>query len=147
MSGEKLDLIVKNGTVVLGGGRYRIGIGVKDGKVAVLGLTFKENCKDIRNSLVIDLIAELESYGIDVLVCDPVANQDDAREKYDIDLKEVNDLKNIDAVVAAVAHKELLSIETEQFLRWGSLGMPFIDVKSVYDLNALTKAGLRVWRL
>ena len=120
---------------------------VKGGRVAVLGLTFKENCEDIRNSRVIDLIAQLESYGTDVLVCDPVANQGDAKEKYGIDLIEVNDFKNIDAVVAVISHKELLSIGTEQFLRWGGVGMPFIDVKSVYDRSVLTKAGLRVWRL
>ena len=120
---------------------------VKGGRVALLGLSFKENCEDIRNSRVIDLIDELESYGINVLVCDPVANKKEAKKEYGIDLKEFKDLDNIDAVVAAVAHKELLSINTEQFLRLGRQGMPFLDVKSSYDQSALTKAGLKVWRL
>ena len=120
---------------------------VKGGRVALLGLSFKENCEDIRNSRVIDLIDELESYGINVLVCDPVANKKEAKKEYGIDLKDFKDLENIDAVVAAVAHKELLSIKTEQFLRMGRQGMPFLDVKSLYDQSALTKAGLTVWRL
>jgi len=120
---------------------------IKDSRVIVLGLTFKENCEDLRNSRVIDVIRELESYGIDVLVYDPVANSREAKAVYGVDLIALDEVENIDAVVAAVAHDELLSLDMEMLANKGGDDMPFIDIKSSYDRNKLVAAGFSVWRL
>ena len=120
---------------------------VKGSRVAVLGLTFKENCEDLRNSRVIDVIAELESYGVKVLVFDPVANEKDAREEYGIDLVDFEELKSLDAIVAAVAHDALVEMDVAVLAQTGTSGMPFIDIKSSYDRDKLVAAGFNVWRL
>jgi len=120
---------------------------IKGARVAVLGLTFKENCEDLRNSRVIDVVRELESYGIDVLVFDPVASREDAKKTYDIDLVEFDELERLDAVIAAVSHDELLGIDIELLALRTYSGAPFIDVKSSYDKLRLSDAGFRVWRL
>jgi len=120
---------------------------VKGARIAVLGITFKENCEDLRNSRVIDVIRELESYGINVLVFDPVANKVEAKGVYGVDLVGFEDLTELDAIVAAVAHDELIALDASALSTTGSSGMPFIDIKSSYDRDALTAAGFKVWRL
>jgi len=120
---------------------------VKSARVAVLGITFKENCEDLRNSRVIDVIRELGSYGIDVLVFDPVANKAEAKKAYGIELIELEDLVGLEAIVAAVAHDELVAMDADALSATGSTGMPFIDIKSSYDRDRLASAGFRVWRL
>jgi len=125
----------------------RAGIQVKGARVAVLGLTFKENCEDLRNSRVIDLIHELESYGVDVLVCDPIANSDEAKDEYDIDLIEFEQLSELDAVVAAVAHDALVNMDVAKLGGKARQGARFIYVKSSYDRESLSTTGFRVWRL
>lgn len=120
---------------------------VKGARVAVLGLTFKENCEDLRNSRVIDVIRELESYGVDVQVCDPVANGEDAKRIYGIDLVPFDALGSLDAMVAAVAHDALVNIPVERLAAHAEPGALFVDIKSVFDRHALTLAGFSVWRL
>jgi len=120
---------------------------IKGARVAVLGLTFKENCEDLRNSRVVDVISELQSYGVEVLVFDPVANKLNAKEEYGIDLVRFEDLTRIDAIVAAVAHDELLSLGADLLASTGEAGMPFIDIKSSYDREGLNSSGFKVWRL
>ncbi len=120
---------------------------VKGARVAVLGITFKENCEDLRNSRVIDVIRELQSYGIDVLVFDPVANKAEAKKAYGIELVELEDLVGLEAIVAAVAHDGLTSLDAATLSVTGSSGMPFIDIKSSYNRDKLSAAGFRVWRL
>jgi len=120
---------------------------IKGARVAVLGITFKENCEDLRNSRVIDLIRELESYGIETLVFDPVANKVEAKDVYGVDLVGFKDLSGLEAIVAAVAHDELIALDASALSTTGSSGMPFIDIKSSYDRDALTAAGFKVWRL
>jgi len=120
---------------------------IKGARVAVLGLTFKENCEDLRNSRVIDVICELESYGVEVLVCDPVANAADAKKVYGVDLVEFVELDELDAIVAAVAHDALVNMDIKILSGKADPGAPFIDIKSSYDRDALAAAGFRVWRL
>jgi len=120
---------------------------VKSARVAVLGITFKENCADLRNSRAIDVIRELASYGIEVLVFDPVANKAEAKSVYGVELAGLEDLTGLDAIVAAVAHDELIALDAATLSATGSSGMPFIDIKSSYDRDALTTAGFKVWRL
>jgi len=123
------------------------GFSIKGAKVNVIGLTFKENCPDLRNSKVADVVAELQSYGVDVHVYDPVAEAAEAKHEYGIDLVKWEDLPKADALIAAVSHKELLARPLSDLQAKMKEGGCFIDVKSQYDQHALGDAGFRVWRL
>jgi UDP-N-acetyl-D-galactosamine dehydrogenase len=115
--------------------------------VTVLGLTFKEDCPDLRNSRVIDVIHELQSFGVDVQVADPEADAEEAKHEYGINLVPLDQLAPAAAVVVAVAHKEFRELTTEQYLRMLQHDPVVIDVKGVCDRDALTGAGVRLWRL
>ena len=101
----------------------------------VLGLTFKENCPDLRNSKVIDVIRELQSYGAIVHVHDPVAPADEARHEYGVELVDWNELPVAGAIVAAVAHRELVERPLEQVLAKLSPRGVYADVKCVADMR------------
>jgi UDP-N-acetyl-D-glucosamine/UDP-N-acetyl-D-galactosamine dehydrogenase len=125
----------------------RAGVNVSGAKVNVLGLTFKENCPDLRNSKVADVIAELQAYGVNVHVHDPVADADEAQHEYGVALESWESLPTADAIVAAVSHRELLRRPLSDFLGKVTKKGCFIDVKSQFDHAALSAAGLTVWRL
>ncbi len=125
----------------------RSGSHIKGAKVIVLGLTFKENCPDLRNSKVIDVINELKSYGIEVLVHDPVPDAAEARHEYGLDLVKWEDLPVADAIVAAVSHTEFLAKSTADYLTKIVKNGCFVDIKSQFDLKAFENAGLTTWRL
>ncbi|MCA3253806.1 MAG: nucleotide sugar dehydrogenase [Pseudomonadota bacterium] len=120
---------------------------VKGAKVNVLGLTFKENCGDLRNSKVIDIIRELKSYGVDVHVTDALADPEEALHEYGVRLERWDDLPRADAIVAAVAHREYAELGAEALGRKVVAGGAFIDVKAAFDPQAIRGAGLRLWRL
>ena len=120
---------------------------IKNARVAVLGITFKENCEDLRNSRVIDVIRELETYAIEVLVFDPVANKEEANGAYGVDLVGFEDLVGLDAIVAAVAHDELVNMDIAKLANKSVAGAPFIDIKSSYNREELESVGFDVWRL
>ena len=127
---------------MIAGGSY-----VKGARVNVLGLTFKENCGDLRNSKVIDIIHELQSYGVEVSVADPQAEADEAMHEYGVRLVSWDELPRADAIVAAVAHREFMALGVEDLARKLVKGGAFVDVKAAFDAAALQAAGLRVWRL
>lgn len=127
---------------MIGGGSY-----VKGAKVNVLGLTFKENCPDLRNSKVIDIIQELKSYGIEVFVHDPEADAEEAMHEYGVKLLPWDELPRADAIVAAVAHNEYKSLTASDFTRKVVKGGNFIDVKANFDEKDLQANGIKVWRL
>jgi len=120
---------------------------IKGARVNVLGLTFKENCSDLRNSKVADVIAELASYGVEVFVHDPFADPEEAVREYGVRLVAWDDLPRADAIVAAVSHRQLVSLPVEDFERKLIKGGCFIDVKSCFDAAGLARAGIKVWRL
>jgi UDP-N-acetyl-D-galactosamine dehydrogenase len=120
---------------------------VKDARVTVLGLTFKENCGDLRNSKVIDIINELKSYGVEVCVTDPQARAEEALHEYGVHLVPWDKLPRADAIVAAVAHREFAELGVEDLSRKLVRGGAFIDVKAMFDAPALRHAGFHVWRL
>ena len=120
---------------------------VKGAPVIVLGMTFKENCPDIRNSKVIDVVRELQSFGANVLVHDPLADSAECQHEYGIGLTEWDALPQASAIVAAVSHKEYAELGLERLLRKLVPGGVFTDVKSGYDPAALQAAGVRPWRL
>ncbi len=121
---------------------------VKGAKVVVLGLTFKENCSDLRNSKVANVVRELEAFGCDVVVHDPIADPAEARHEYGIDLTAWEDLpKGADAVVAAVMHREYLEQPLDALLGLLKKGGVFVDIKSAFNQPAISAAGFSVWRL
>ena len=120
---------------------------IKGAKVNILGLTFKEDCGDLRNSKVIDIIHELQSYGVDVFVTDPRALPGEAMHEYGVNLLAWSDLPRADAIVAAVAHQEYASLTVEDFGRKLVKGGAFIDVKAAFDRTAMASAGYNIWRL
>jgi UDP-N-acetyl-D-galactosamine dehydrogenase len=120
---------------------------VKDAKVIVLGLTFKENCGDLRNSRVIDIIEELKTYGVDVLVHEPIGDAEEALREYGVGLTPWDKLPQADAIVAAVAHREFLERPLATILSKLKPGGAFIDVKSAFDMKTMRDAGITVWRL
>ena len=124
---------------------------VRDAKIAILGLTFKEDCPDTRNSKVIDIVKRLEEYGIQPVIVDPQADAAEAEREYGIALTAMEDVHNADCVILAVAHKEFKQMTTEQMDRLFCAGpndqKVVIDVKSVLNKKALEEAGYRFWRL
>jgi len=125
----------------------RAGHNILGNMVTVLGLTFKEDCPDLRNSKVIEIIKELGEYGIHVQVCDPLADPDEATHEYGVRLTPVSDLKPAAAVIAAVAHRQFLEWTPEVICRQMGDNPVLIDVKGMFDQHAMTAAGIRVWRL
>jgi UDP-N-acetyl-D-galactosamine dehydrogenase len=161
---HKADRIGYHPQVILAGRRINDGMGkfiaeqtvkhmirngsqVKGSRVNVLGLTFKEDCPDIRNTRVIDVIHELKSYGAEVHVHDPACDANEARHEYGLELKPWDALPRADALVVAVAHRQFLARPLSDFLAKVVGHGCFIDVKSQFDMAALQRAGLTVWRL
>jgi UDP-N-acetyl-D-galactosamine dehydrogenase len=161
---HKADMLGYHPQVILAGRRINDGMGayvaqetvkqmigngvpVKGAKVNVLGLTFKENCPDLRNSKVVDVIRELQSFGCVVNVHDPLGEPKEAEHEYGISLTKWEDMPECDAVIAAVAHKEYLDKPFGELTAKLKKGGAFTDVKSAYDPATVTAAGFKLWRL
>ena len=123
------------------------GLPVKGADVNVLGMTFKENCRDIRNSKVIDVVRELQSYGCQVHIHDPIADTEECQHEYGLSLTPWDELPKASAIIAAVAHKEYAEEQIEKLLEKLMGGGIFADVKSAFDSDAICAAGVRLWRL
>lgn len=120
---------------------------IKGAKVIILGLTFKENCPDLRNSKVADLVKELEDHGCEVIVHDPIADTTEAQNEYGIALTPWEKLPQAEALVATVSHRQYQDMPLGDLLvKLKSAGV-FIDVKSAYPKQPITEMGIRVWRL
>ncbi len=161
---HKAERLGYNPQVILAGRRINDGMGkfiaeqtvkqliqaghaIKDSRAIVLGLTFKEDVPDVRNTRVIDVVRELESYGMSVQVCDPVADAVHARHEYGIELTPWDKLAQASAVVAAVPHREFLQKSHDQIVGLMVRNGCFIDVKSRFDADHLRQSGISVWRL
>jgi len=161
---HKAEMIGYHPQIILAGRRINDGMGkliaeqtvkhmirngskVRSSRVNVLGLTFKENCPDIRNTRVIDVIHELKSYGVEVHVHDPVPDAGEARHEYGLELESWEALPRADALVVAVPHRQFLARPIADYLTKVVEQGCFIDVKSQFDIAALRGAGLTVWRL
>jgi UDP-N-acetyl-D-galactosamine dehydrogenase len=123
------------------------GFSVSKENVIVLGLTFKENCPDTRNSRVVDVIRELQSFGANVFVHDPVADSREAEREYGIRLTVWDDLPRAAAIVAAVAHSEFVQRPLDDLVAKMAPNGVYVDVKSQADAAALGARGIEVWRL
>jgi UDP-N-acetyl-D-galactosamine dehydrogenase len=125
------------------------GIDIAKSTVGLLGLTFKENCPDVRNTKVIDIIQELESWGARVRVMDPWARQSEVQEVYGIQLTHITQQDPVDSLIVAVAHRQFKCL-TAINLRNMCLGHDKViigDLKSMYDKGSLEKLGFDVFRL
>ena len=123
------------------------GFKINDEPIIVLGLTFKENVADVRNSKAIDIVRELQTYGAKVCVHDPMADKDEARHEYGVELSAWADLPRAGAIIAAVNHAQYSQMGLERLLEKALPGAVFCDVKSAFDASALKAKGLKVWRL
>jgi UDP-N-acetyl-D-galactosamine dehydrogenase len=115
-------------------------------RVGILGLTFKENVPDLRNSKIPDIIAELATFGIAALVADPLGNPEEAYEEYKVRLTPLSELTKLDAVILAVAHREYVANVGAIFERVRDNGV-VIDVKSALPANTKPPRGIRLWSL
>lgn len=124
------------------------GIDVARSAVGVLGITFKENCPDIRNSKVVDLIKELESWNVRVSVADPWADPTEVKHEYGVDIVKMETLEGLSAVIVAVGHDEFREMDVDKFRRMcNSHGPVFGDLKSIYEKQSLCNVGFEVFRL
>ncbi len=124
---------------------------IRTAKIGCLGITFKEDCPDARNSKVNDILKELKEYGITPMVCDPVADAPDAKKFYGVDLVPIEQFKDLDCLIIAVAHKEFTALSDEDlaamFKNEDNSKKVIVDVKGIRDKNKLKEAGYRYWRL
>jgi len=124
------------------------GYSVLGSTATVLGLTFKENCPDLRNSKVIDVVRALEEFGVKVQVCDPHADAEEAQHEYGVDLVPMAELKPADVLIFAVSHREFAAWTMDDLCKLLNNDNPIvIDVKGVCDSAAVTAAGIKFWRL
>jgi UDP-N-acetyl-D-galactosamine dehydrogenase len=127
----------------------RNGIDVPRSKVGVMGVTFKENCPDIRNSKIVDLVKELQKWGAEVLVDDPWADPEEVMAEYSIELTPLSSDNKVDSLVVAVGHKEYRNLTPEMLkdLCANPAQAVFADLKCLYDRHTLTRAGFTIFRL
>lgn len=121
---------------------------VRNAKVAVLGFTFKENCPDTRNTRIIDIVNELREYGIEPLITDPQADADEAKHLYGVEFVDMNTIKDMDAVILAVAHTEFSSFDMKEIDGfYGSEKKVLLDLKGLLNRKEFENAGYNYWRL
>ncbi|MGN0579556.1 MAG: nucleotide sugar dehydrogenase [Ruminococcus sp.] len=121
---------------------------IRNARLVILGFTFKENCPDTRNSKIIDIVNELREYGIEPMIADPIADVDEAKRLYGIRFVEMSIIKDMDAVVLAVAHNEFKNLSmTDIDKLYGQGKKIIIDVKGLLDRKEYEEAGYSYWRL
>ena len=128
------------------------GLAPKTAKVIILGITFKENCPDTRNSKVNDIVKRLQEYNIEPLVCDPWADPAVAKQEYGVDLIPFDQVRDADCLIVAVGHQEFRSLSMAQIKELFNSARTdeekvLIDVKSLYRMDELKASGMRFWRL
>ncbi len=121
---------------------------VKNAKVAILGFTFKENCPDTRNTKVIDIVRELEQYNISSFVSDPQADKEEARQLYEVEFIDMDAVRNMDAVILAVAHDEFKILDINDMNRFFKRGIKvLLDIKGILNRKEYEDEGYHYWRL
>jgi len=121
---------------------------IKGSRVGIFGVTFKENCPDTRNTKVVDIIRELEEYGIEVQIVDPVADKEELWHEYGLKLSGIGDIKNVDALIFAVSHDEFKSLTLESLKNlYNNNKHVLIDVKGLFDRKKAEEMNYIYWRL
>ena len=121
----------------------------KKSRVVILGITFKENCPDCRNSKVEDIIKRLNEYGIEPLVVDPWADPKIAKKEYGVELTRLEDIRDADCIIVAVAHREFKEMKLSDIAKLYKAGTEpvLIDVKGLYSVKELSDSDMKWWRL
>ncbi len=125
-------------------------LAIKNSKIAILGFTFKENCPDTRNTKIIDIVNELKEYGITPVIADPTAEAEEAKRLYDIEFVPVEKIKNMDAVIVAVAHTEFANLTIKEIsMLYNPVNKTKVlaDIKGIYNKLEYINAGYSYWRL
>ena len=128
----------------------KAGNSVADARVGILGFTFKENCPDTRNTKIIDIVNELREYGIEPMISDPTADRDEAKHEYDIEFVDMSEMKDMDAVVLAVAHDEFSSLTESDIAAMFNPANDkkvFLDIKGMKNRKEFEEKGYLYWRL
>ena len=129
----------------------RAGKAPKSSKVVIMGLTFKENCPDTRNSKVDDIIKQLNTYEINPIVVDPWANEEEAMKEYGVKLTDISKVQDADCIIMAVAHNEFKNLSLEEISNmYGNYAQNekiLIDVKGIFSIESVKKLGFKYWRL
>ena len=120
---------------------------IKGARIAILGITYKENCPDIRDSRVIDIIKALEAYEVEVVVVDQIADPEQVTKEYGIDLVSWEKLSDVSAIILAVAHKEYTQLTQKDFVKKLKKPGLIMDIKKVIQKDSLKNSGVTVWRL
>lgn len=130
-----IKLLIKNNAVI------------QNAKVGVLGFTFKENCPDTRNTKIIDIINELQEYGINPIIADPVADAEEAKQLYNITIKNISDLANLDAIIVATCHDDFRDFDIQFFENILNDNKIVIDVKGMFNKSLFEDSKFTYWRL
>ena len=122
---------------------------IKNAKVGILGLTFKENVPDLRNTRVMDIVRELGEYGVECLVHDPMASPAEALKEYGVTLSSLDEMNNLDALILTVPHKSYEALKPQDMLKFfGPVCTPLVlDLKGFWAVEHMVKAGIKLWRL
>lgn len=120
---------------------------IRNAKIGILGITFKENCPDTRNSKVNDIIKELREYEIEPIVCDPVADKEEAKKLYNIEIADMSKLQDLDALIISTCHEEFKKLTMNQFEKMFKDKKIIIDVKGILNKEEYKEAGYSYWRL
>ena len=124
------------------------GIDISKSTVGIMGITFKENCPDIRNSKIFDLIDELKNWGLKLIIDDPWANTEEVKRTHNLNIEEINTNNKVDSLIVAVGHKEFRALSPEILRSYCDGDAPVLaDIKSIFDKRALCDQGLSVFRL
>ena len=122
-------------------------ISIKNATITMLGLTFKENCNDIRNSKIFDIYNELKEYGCNIILHDPLASEKEIKNEYNVLTTSWNKLSKSDVLVVAVSHDFYLNQPLDNLLKLLNPKGIFVDIKSSFDKNYISKKGFDLWRL
>jgi UDP-N-acetyl-D-galactosamine dehydrogenase len=127
-------------------------INVKKSNIYIMGITFKENCPDMRNSKAVDVCRHLASYGIKVNVVDPIADKTEFKQEFDMELLDIKDVRNADCLVFLVAHQQFKNLRTTDLRKLFKqprlqTKYVFIDIKNIFDQKAIEKEGYSYWSL
>ncbi len=123
------------------------GFSIKNSTVCILGITFKENCPDIRNSKVLDIIEELKRWNVNLVISDPWANPEEVKTKYGITLVDISKIEKVDSIMVAVGHSKFREMKPKDLLNICNNKNPVIaDIKAIFDKNELQKCGFKVYR-
>ena len=120
---------------------------IRNAKIGIWGITFKENCPDTRNSKVNDIIKELREYEIEPIVCDPVADKEEAKKLYNIEIADMSKLEDLDALIISTCHEEFKKLTMNQFEKMFKDKKIIIDVKGILNKEEYKEAGYSYWRL